>query len=279
MNHSDKRNQYRIYMQLKFEKYQGTGNDFVILDHFHQELPSLNPAQIRRLCHRQFGIGADGLMILSRKEGYDFEMKYYNSDGAESSMCGNGGRCLVKYAQQAGLHNTTYRFWAIDGEHEAEIDMNGSVRLKMKDVTEVAYFNNHMVLNTGSPHFVKLTQHVAEVDVVATGRDIRYSTTFAAEGINVNFVEPINEDSIYVRTYERGVEDETLSCGTGVTAAALMCAHNEKGFNTVEVKTPGGNLRVEYDKIDDQHFENIWLCGPATHVFSGIIELGNGQLH
>ncbi len=260
-------------MQLSFYKYHGTGNDFIILDNYRQAAPELSPQQIRRLCHRHFGIGADGLMLLSKAPGYDFEMKYYNADGNESTMCGNGGRCLVMFASHHGILRSTYRFKAIDGDHEAEIDEHGVVSLKMQDVHQVTYHNGYAILNTGSPHFVKFANDVEQVDVVETGRDIRYSDAFAAEGINVNFVESRGEDSIYVRTYERGVENETLSCGTGVTAAALLSAHNEKGFNTVEVKTPGGTLSVEYNKIDDENFEDIWLCGPAVFVFKGEITL------
>jgi diaminopimelate epimerase len=231
----------------------------------------LTVKQVKHICDRRFGIGADGLMLLSKKEGYDFEMIYFNADGNESSMCGNGGRCLVKFAHHMGIHKSTYHFIATDGEHFADIDNDQTVRLKMKDVTEVEEHSTYAVLNTGSPHFVKFATNVKDVDVVETGREIRYSKEFKEEGVNVNFVESIDEDSIYVRTYERGVEDETMSCGTGVTAAALMSAHNEKGFNRVEVQTPGGHLSVEFDKNDDEHFENIWLCGPAEFVYQGEI--------
>ena len=260
-------------MIITFYKYQGTGNDFVILDNREQQVPQLNTKQIHKLCDRRFGIGADGLMLLGKKEGYDFEMIYYNADGNESSMCGNGGRCLVKFAYKMGIIKTMYKFHATDGDHEAEIDNDNIVRLKMKDVDHVEEHSSYVLLNTGSPHFIKFANDVANIDVVETGREIRHSKAFAKEGVNVNFVETLDEDSIFVRTYERGVEDETLSCGTGVTAAALMSAHNENGFNRVEVRTPGGHLSVEYNKIDDQHFENIWLCGPAELVYTGEIEI------
>jgi diaminopimelate epimerase len=258
-------------MKIAFFKYQGTGNDFVILDNRDGMYNGLTVKQVKHICDRRFGIGADGLMLLSKKEGYDFEMIYFNADGNESSMCGNGGRCLVKFAHHMGIHKSTYHFIATDGEHFADIDNDQTVRLKMKDVTEVEEHSTYAVLNTGSPHFVKFATNVKDVDVVETGREIRYSKEFKVEGVNVNFVESIDEDSIYVRTYERGVEDETMSCGTGVTAAALMSAHNEKGFNRVEVQTPGGHLSVEFDKNDDEHFENIWLCGPAEFVYQGEI--------
>lgn len=260
-------------MKIEFYKYQGTGNDFIILDNYFKQAPALSAKQIQHLCDRRFGIGADGLMLLSKKNGYDFEMVYFNADGRESSMCGNGGRCLTKFAYQQGLHKSSYHFYAIDGDHEAEIEMNGIVKLKMKDVDAVREHASYAILNTGSPHFVKFATDVKNIDVLETGREIRYSPEFVTEGINVNFVEPIGEDSIYVRTYERGVENETLSCGTGVTAAALMSAHNDYGFNRVEVKTSGGHLSVEFDKIDDRNFRNIWLCGSAEFVYKGEIEL------
>ena len=260
-------------MKVEFYKYQGTGNDFVILDNRGNIYGGLSQKQIGHICDRRFGIGADGLMLLNKKEGYDFEMIYYNADGNESSMCGNGGRCLTKFASKMGAHKSSFLFAAVDGEHVSEIDINDIVRLKMKDVNEVDQHSSFTIINTGSPHFVKFAPDVQHIDVVETGREIRYSKEFAQEGINVNFVESLDEDSIYVRTYERGVEDETLSCGTGVTASALLSAHNENGFNRVEVKTPGGHLSVEFNKIDDAHFENIWLCGPAELVYTGVIEI------
>mgnify|MGYP001013478577 CR=1 FL=1 len=260
-------------MKIEFHKYQGTGNDFVILENRDNRYDALTPKQVKHICDRRFGVGADGLMMLNKHAELDFEMKYFNADGNESSMCGNGGRCLVQFAKNQGMHKSTYRFMAIDGIHEADIDLQNKIRLKMKDVDKVDYHNGYAVLNTGSPHFVKFADNVEEIDVQETGRQIRYSKTFAAEGINVNFVESTDEDGIFVRTYERGVEDETLSCGTGVTASALMNAHNERGFNRVEVKTPGGHLSVEYNKTDDEHFDNIWLCGPAEFVYKGEIEV------
>ena len=260
-------------MKIEFFKYQGTGNDFVILDNRDNKYDGLTTKQVNHICDRRFGIGADGLMLLSKKEGYDFEMVYFNADGNQSSMCGNGGRCLVKFAYHMGIHKTTYRFIATDGEHIADIGTDNIVRLKMVDVNKVEQHSSYAVLNTGSPHFIKFSNNVKDIDVHETGREIRYSAKLKEKGINVNFVESLDEDSIFVRTYERGVEDETMSCGTGVTAAALVSAHNEKGFNRVEVKTPGGHLSVEFDKVDEDHFENIWLCGPAEFVFKGEVEV------
>ncbi len=261
-------------MKLNFYKYQGTGNDFILADNRKGEYSSLTTEQINKLCDRRFGIGADGLMLLNEKEGFDFEMKYYNADGKEGSMCGNGGRCITKFAYHQGIHREKYRFIAYDGPHEAEIDIDGIVSLKIKDVKTIRKFHNDFIVDTGSPHYIKLVSNVMEMDVFKKGSEIRNSKEFMEEGINVNFTEQLSEvDKIIVRTFERGVEDETFSCGTGVTAAALVCYHNENGFNDVEVKTLGGTLTVEYDKIDDTRYENIWLCGPAEKVFEGSVEI------
>ena len=261
-------------MHLHFHKYQGTGNDFIILDNRSKEYDILGPEQIRRLCDRRFGIGADGLMLLNEKEGYDFEMKYYNADGNESSMCGNGSRCLIKFVHTAGIHKDVYHFLASDGPHEGGMSKEGIVSVKMKNVQLIEKIHSDFILDTGSPHYVKLVLDVMNTDVLKKGHEIRYSKEFANEGINVNFVERMGApDKIIVRTYERGVEAETLSCGTGVTAAALVCYHNDNGFNEVEVKTPGGVLNVEFERVGDQKFENIWLCGPAEKVYEGSLEI------
>jgi diaminopimelate epimerase len=261
-------------MNIHFYKYQGTGNDFILLDNRKREHSFLTTAQIKKLCERKFGIGADGLMMLNEKEEYDFEMKYFNADGREGSMCGNGGRCMVKFAYHLGIHKDKFHFLAVDGEHEAELDIDGDVSLKMQDVRNIKENYGDFILNTGSPHYVKLVNDVMNTDVFKKGRDIRYSKTYEEEGINVNFVQQLPDtDKIMVRTYERGVEDETLSCGTGVTAAALVCFHNDNGFNRVAVTTLGGDLSVEYDRVQDSGFENIWLCGPAEKIFEGDIIL------
>lgn len=259
-------------MTFHFYKYQGTGNDFIIADNRENQYAGLSTKQINKLCDRRFGIGADGLMLLNKRHGYDFEMKYYNADGKEGSMCGNGGRCIVKFVSDLGIQKSIYRFLAIDGPHEAKIDSEGIVSLKMVDVPSVEKSHGDIILNTGSPHIIKPVANLGEMDVYQKGYEIRYSKEFAEEGINVNFVEQLDEpDKIFVRTYERGVEDETLSCGTGVTAAALVFYHNESGFNEVEVKTLGGKLSVEFDRVDGE-FKNIWLCGPAEKVFEGQLE-------
>lgn len=258
-------------MLIQFHKYHGTGNDFILLDNRKEEYNNLSKKQVAFLCDRHFGIGADGLMLLNNIAEYDFKMKYFNADGAEGSMCGNGARCIIQFALNMGIKKDKYHFTAYDGDHEAEIDSDGLVRLKMSDVNKLEIHNNHFIVDTGSPHFVKYSGDVMKLDVKNAGHAIRYSKEFAEKGINVNFVESLNDNKIYVRTYERGVEDETLSCGTGVTASALVAAHNENGFNYVNVKTQGGTLSVEFDKKDENHFENIWLIGPATFVFKGEI--------
>ena len=260
-------------MELLFYKYQGTGNDFVILDNRNRKNDGLSTEIIRKICDRRFGVGGDGLMLLNTHPQYDFEMKYYNADGRESSMCGNGGRCLTKFASDMGILKSDYTFLAIDGVHESTIETDGTVALKMKDVEGIKQLHNNYVLDTGSPHFVESVGDVMHYDVYKRGQEIRYSKEFAKEGINVNFVQETDQrDLIIVRTYERGVEDETLSCGTGVTAAALVFSHNDTGFNRVEVKTRGGHLSVEYDRVNGR-YENIWLIGPAEKVFEGRMQL------
>jgi diaminopimelate epimerase len=258
-------------MTIAFHKYQGTGNDFVIIDNRKANL-SLTTAQVKHLCDRRFGIGGDGLMLLQELPGYDFEMVYFNADGREASMCGNGGRCLTRFAYDSGIHKEKYRFLAVDGPHEAVLADNGWVNLKMKNVDSISEHHGDAVLDTGSPHYVKAVNDVMNMDVYNAGKEIRYSREYQEKGINVNFVEG-NDRRIIVRTYERGVEDETYSCGTGVTAAALVFAHNDNGFNRIEVQTKGGHLAVEFDKTIEQRYENIWLCGPATFVFRGEIAI------
>jgi diaminopimelate epimerase len=257
-------------MRTTFYKYQGTGNDFIILDNREGTYSAISNERVKFLCDRRMGIGGDGLMMLNSRADYDFEMKYYNSDGKEGSMCGNGGRCLVRFAYDMGMHKSSYKFIASDGVHEAEIDDNGIINLKMKDVREVQEkYDGDMVLDTGSPHYVKFVTNVMQYDVVNRGKEIRNSSEFVKEGINVNFVEQKGPDRIIVRTYERGVEDETLSCGTGVTASALVCYHNDCGYNDVTVITRGGKLTVKFDRPAENVYENIWLCGPAVRVFEG----------
>jgi diaminopimelate epimerase len=258
-------------MNLTFYKYQGTGNDFIIIDNRDLKFNRADHTLVAKLCDRRFGIGADGLMLLQTKTGYDFEMVYYNSDGNEGSMCGNGGRCIVEFARTLGLVNQTANFIATDGEHKAEIKP-GFITLKMNDVAEVELNANFCYLNTGSPHYVEFVNNIAAYNVVEEGKKIRYNTRFKTEGTNVNFVEKQYND-LFVRTYERGVEGETYSCGTGVTAAALVASL--KNVATAQdfcnIKTLGGNLKVKFTRHTDNSFTDVWLEGPATFVFKGEI--------
>lgn len=261
-------------MLVHFNKYQGAGNDFVLVDNRNAHL-ALSESQIKKICDRRFGIGADGLMLLDNHSSLDFQMKYYNSDGRESTMCGNGGRCITAFAKRLGIVEENAHFQAIDAVHESFIDpASGIVRLKMNDVHEVEAGAGYFYLNTGSPHFVTFVQDVKNMDVFSEGRKIRYNQRFKAEGTNVNFVENISDAHIFVRTYERGVEDETYSCGTGVTASAISTALKSKsGRNSYDISTLGGELKVSFEKVSDQEFKNIWLEGPATFVFEGNIEI------
>ncbi len=258
---------------MDFYKYQGTGNDFIIIDNRALIFNRADNTLVAKLCDRRFGIGADGLMLLQTKEGFDFEMVYYNSDGKESSMCGNGGRCIVEFARTLGLVNENAHFVAIDGEHEA-IVKQGFITLKMKDVNGIELNSEFSFLNTGSPHYVKFIDDVATYNVGEEGEKIRNSNRFKNDGTNVNFIEK-QDDNLFVRTYERGVEAETFSCGTGVTAAALVAAikNISTALNYCDIKTLGGNLKVKFKKHADNSFTDIWLQGPATFVFKGEIAI------
>eukprot|EP01136_Pigoraptor_vietnamica_P042230 Opistho-1_new@1491 len=256
-------------MQLQFDKYQGTGNDFILIDNRAGTI-SLTVAQIAFLCDRRFGIGADGLMLLENAEGYDFRMVYYNADGNESTMCGNGGRCIVAFAKKLGVVGNNASFIAIDGPHTATINADDTVSLQMQDVKEVLQAEGYTQLNTGSPHYVTFVDDVSATDVFNTGRSIRNSERYQPKGINVNFVQRL-ADGIHVRTYERGVEDETYSCGTGVTAAAIAASTNANGHVSTNIQTPGGSLNVSFDKVDANNMVNVILSGPATFVYSGSI--------
>lgn len=254
---------------MKFFKYQGTGNDFVMIDN-REETFDKNQPLIQQLCDRRFGIGGDGLILLENDASLDFKMVYYNADGNESTMCGNGGRCIVAFAHFLGLFETSTQFRAIDGVHEAEVHQN-IIKLKMSPVENLTSHGEDTILNTGSPHYVRFLDHVATLDVFNEGKKIRNSQDFLKEGINVNFVSLLPDNKLFVRTYERGVEDETYSCGTGVTAAALtfMKNHNQK---EVDIKVLGGQLKV-YAEKNGSGFNNIWLEGPAELVFTGNINL------
>ena len=254
---------------IKFYKYQGTGNDFIMIDNRNRSFPKNDVDLVKKMCDRRFGIGADGLILLENHESLDFQMVYYNSDGNESTMCGNGGRCIVAFARFLNVFENKAKFNAIDGLHEAEINGN-VVKLKMIDVPEIIKIDADYQLNTGSPHFVRYVEDVQNLDVYKNGYEIRNSEPYKKEGINVNFVSKISDNEVFVRTYERGVEDETYSCGTGVTASCLTFM-NEFGGGEVSVKTLGGNLKVYAEKYE-AGFRNIWLEGPAEYVFEGVFK-------
>jgi len=261
-------------MKIHFYKYQGAGNDFILVDNRNSGINHHNPALIAKLCDRRFGIGGDGMMFLQQKDGYDFEMVYYNSDGQPSSMCGNGGRCIVAFAHDLDVIKDETNFLAVDGPHYAKIsEAEPRISLEMIDVDKITMDGDASVLNTGSPHYVIEATNLKDKDVFAEGRAIRYNDTYAKEGININFVEDFG-DYYFVRTYERGVEDETYACGTGVTAVALAMAKkkNQTGTISTPIKVLGGNLNIRFD-FDGEKFTNIFLEGPAKFVFEGDVDV------
>ena len=261
-------------MTIPFFKYQGAGNDFILIDQRTRTfLTRQDNARVAALCDRRFGIGADGLMLLQEAEGADFEMIYFNADGGVSTLCGNGSRCIAAFARRLGIIDRHCTFLAADGPHEAVIrPETGWVELKMNDVRQVETTEGAVILNTGSPHYVVFVDNLNEMDINASGRSVRYSDRFSREGINVNFAE-LSDNGLNVATYERGVESETLSCGTGVTAAALAryVRHPDGQPATVRISTKGGNLEVRF-RPENGGFTDIWLCGPATFVFEGRID-------
>lgn len=261
-------------MKIEFYKYEGTGNDFIVIDNRNKKLKSKNPALWKKLCDRHFGIGADGLMLIQNKKGYDFEMVYFNADGNESTMCGNGGRCIAHLAKKLGIvKGKATSFIAIDGKHEAIFVNKDTVKLKMNDVKSIHDNKSYFTLDTGSPHYVTIVKNVISLPVKTDGRNIRNRAPFKKEGINVNFVQTAISTIPMLRTYERGVEDETLSCGTGTVATALVLS--SKGLSTAkdhcDIQTMGGMLRVWFTKQKGS-FSNIWLEGPAKYVFNGSYE-------
>ena len=256
-------------MNIKFSKYQGAGNDFVLIDHRSTELKNIDNKLVAQLCDRRFGIGADGLMFLINHPDFDFEMIYYNADGNVGSMCGNGGRCIVAFAKHLGIIDNETNFLAVDGPHYAKITAEGNwVELQMIDVEAIKTDEEAFVLNTGSPHYVKEVKDLANLDVFNVGKAIRNNETYKTNGINVNFVEN-KGDHLFVRTFERGVEDETYACGTGVTAVAMaMAQQKQPGYIETPVEVLGGKLQINFD-YDGAKFSNVFLCGPAEKVFEG----------
>ena len=261
-------------MKIHFYKYQATGNDFVMIDNRSGEL-SLSIEQIQKICDRKFGVGADGLMLIEKHPALDFNLTYYNQDGSQS-LCGNGSRAAMSFASFLKIVNGKASFNAYDGRHDATLEKDGIVRLKMANTHGIKRYGSDLWVDTGAPHLIRFVDNVREVHVFEEGRSIRYSDTFKPAGTNANFVELLPDNTIFVRTYERGVENETLSCGTGVTAAAI--AASTRGYKSpVKIKTLGGELSVEFNAQKTAHssetFENIFLVGPAIFVFSGSIEL------
>ena len=256
-------------MKINFTKYEGNGNDFIIIDDRKEEFSEDNVLMISKLCDRKFGIGADGLILLRKHKVYDFQMIYFNSDGNESSMCGNGGRCLVSYALQLDIDLKTNSFLAIDGVHKFKV-VDNEIYLKMNDVKDIVVKNGYNFLNTGSPHVVQIVENVDEINVYEQGKKIRRQFQ-EMNGVNVNFVS-FNNDIIKCRTFERGIENETLSCGTGVVAVALYIFKKKKiSDNKIIVSTKGGSLSVSF-KNDGNSFREIWLKGDINKIFDGLIE-------
>ena len=261
-------------MNLHFYKYEGAGNDFILIDNRKLVIDHQNPSFLSRLCNRRFGIGGDGIMFLQESKGYDFEMIYYNANGEPSSMCGNGGRCIVSFAKKLGIIDSETNFLAVDGPHYAKISEDDTwVSLKMNNVEQIIKDGNAYVLNTGSPHYVEASSNLKDRDVYHDGKAIRYNEKYATKGINVNYVEDLG-DHYFVRTYERGVEDETFACGTGVTAVALAMAKqkNQTGNIITPVDVLGGKLKIRFN-FDGHKFTDVFLEGPATYVFEGDKEI------
>ena len=253
-------------MIIEFYKYQGTGNDFIMIDDREKEFDLTDNDLIAALCERRMGIGADGLILLREHDTLDFEMIYFNADGKQSSMCGNGGRCIIAFAQMLEMTESETNFMAIDGEHKGKL-MDDGIYLQMQDVKEIEGVGDGLVLNTGSPHYIEMVDELDYIDVEKEGKKIRNSAPFKKDGINVNFV--LDATELQVRTYERGVEAETLSCGTGVVATSIAMHYANCIEETlVSVKTKGGELTVSFEEFNGS-YRNIWLSGEASMVFAG----------
>jgi len=260
-------------MTLSFSKYQGTGNDFIMIDATQNSAFSLNNKEISLLCDRRFGVGADGLIIIYKEKGVDFRMQYHNADGSQS-FCGNGARCAVHFAHSLKLIEEKAVFLAIDGLHEATMK-NNIISLKMNDVEEIFHGKDFYTLDTGSPHYVQFAEHIDSINMVDFGSKIRYSPTYKAQGINVNVAEIMDKNQLKIRTYERGVENETYSCGTGATAVALVYGKvydKDKKEIAVDIEVKGGNLKVKAKRKNDS-FYSIYLIGPAQKVFEGTYKM------
>lgn len=257
-------------MKLHFYKYQGTGNDFVMMDDRKNDI-HLSISAIQSICNRRFGIGADGIILIRNHQDYDFEMIYYNSDGSQS-FCGNGSRCALAFAQFLGIFKNEASFLAIDGPHIGKI-IGDDYASRMKDVHKIEMGENYQFIDTGSPHYIVWKDNIDELNIIDEAHKIRYNNRFKAEGTNVNFVED-QGNSVKVRTYERGVEDETFSCGTGVTAVCLAYANkNDISSGELILEVKGGVLKVSFNHTGNQSYTDIWLIGPAKFVFEGTIDI------
>lgn len=261
-------------MLIRFDKYHGAGNDFIMIDQRKKDISQFSEKIVSQLCHRQFGIGADGLILLTDSNNADFRMIYFNSDGREGTMCGNGGRCITAFARNLGIIQKDTVFEGIDGLHNAEVLDNENYKLKMIDVPEVYTMKDGHYLNTGSDHFVTQKTDIQNIDINKLGRELRYEDRFGETGTNVNFIEIVSNNELNIRTYERGVENETLACGTGSVAAAISAFLSQKTDKTsYHIHAPGGNLVVDFEYNVNEGFKNIWLSGPAKNVFSGTIKI------
>tara|TARA_B100001109_G_scaffold30458_1_gene23854 strand:+ start:754 stop:1533 length:780 start_codon:yes stop_codon:yes gene_type:complete len=259
-------------MKIKFQKYQGTGNDFIIINNNKLNFPELDSDLIKKLCSRKFGVGSDGLILINPSKNTDFEMIYFNSDGKLGSLCGNGARCSVMFGYENKIIHSKTIFSSCQGNHKATI-INNNIFLNMLDVDDLQLYKNDILLNTGSPHYVKIVQDLENYDVLHNGKKIRNSPDFKSNGINVNFVQKISEDTFKVRTYERGVENETLSCGTGATASAIAMNFLKKtNSEKIKIKTIGGDLNVKFN-TNNKSYKNIELSGHVSKVFNGEIKI------
>ncbi|MAO32366.1 MAG: diaminopimelate epimerase [Crocinitomicaceae bacterium] len=260
-------------LKIKFYKYHGNGNDFIMIDNLNGTCDELSKTDVKLLCDRNFGIGSDGLILICKSENLDFEMKFFNPD-ASSSFCGNGARCAVAFAQFLGINNQKFKFSAFDGTHEAFLS-DKKVTISIQDVQEVKEINGDVfVLNTGSPHYISYDSSLLD-DFVEQARKIRHSASFLPEGINVNVVSEIDKKTLKIKTFERGVENETLACGTGIVASALsyLYKNNIHGNSSIHVISAGGELLVQTDYSKNKGFENIYLTGNAELIFEGVFDV------
>lgn len=253
-------------MQLEFYKYHGTGNDFILIDNFDGQI-HLTSDQIISLCSRKFGIGSDGLILLEKSEIAEYKMNFYNPD-ASQSLCGNGARCTFQFARDLKIIGEDCQFEAIDGIHLAKLNEDDTISILMNSVSKLELSHKHYYINTGSPHFIEYRNNLTDFDLITTAREIRYNDRFKEKGTNVNFVKEIDSQHVEMRTYERGVENETFSCGTGVTAVALSMGLRHPNSSKINVKTKGGELSVQF-KYEKNMFDEIWLNGPVVYVFKG----------